>query len=552
MIFSDLSSLPEIKEVSNLQEYWDAVLSRLSILRLPRLRAMAALLRAFDVGEAIGRAFRGPGAAIWPPDAIDAMFYLVNLIHAKSPRVLVGTLESTAPSALADLSLAQMTIPHMGRLARIRDLIESVRVGMAECTIDQPTKTIEFSSGPITHIDLLRREDNLRRYSARKAERDRRLLILASERPEFRLATDRVRALLTAPLKSADISRRVIDLASSIHAVSSIVRSHEESPFFAPMLSRSLDLGAYSVGDYEAVVHFLNALGTAFRLIRNSVEPMLDSLLLYETESLAKDAASACMIAEARCAEVIRDLTFTADVPWLDVLDHPLIPWAEGCVVTISGLLAPEAWVRRLLRGLERLPWRARERRAFNDAREQLMQSYIESKLDGLGLHFVRNIKIGPRAKRIGDLDLLVWSDDATRALAVSLKWFYHPIYVQETWAQIDRLESAILQHGRLMAAWSEFGEEVSRARGIPLNVDMTSVVVIEPGPVRESVRRLGIIVVSLEEFIECLSAGGADLSASAAQLTKNMKDVPLIDVKYVRQSAQYGPYNFVMSNPSM
>jgi hypothetical protein len=173
------------------------------------------------------------------------------------------------------------------------------------------------------------------------------------------------------------------------------------------------------------------------------------------------------------------------------------------------------------------------------------MQGHIESRLSGLSLHFIRNINIGKKSKRVGDIDLLVWRDDGDCALAVSLKWFYHPIYVQETWAQLDRLEKAISDHKRLMAAWPAAANGVSAAHGLRASLNVVPVLVLEPGPIRESARRLDMAVVSLEEFLTCLASFGADLSVAAAELSKTMTTVPSNGVTYRRECEQYGPYKF-------
>jgi hypothetical protein len=221
---------------------------------------------------------------------------------------------------------------------------------------------------------------------------------------------------------------------------------------------------------------------------------------------------------EAAARQIVRDLTYTTEVlnptPGL----HPLLPVGGGNVVTIPRLLLgpratadrPTDWIGRLLRILERAPWRAEARKRFGEIRESLMQSRLERGMAPFAVATRRNIKIASAGLQVGDIDLLVFRPEERVGLALSLKWYYPPDLVQEGASQAARLTEAVRKHLHVMAVFQETYEQIRRSHDLPSDVDFRPVVVVQPGPVFERARNPQVAVLTGSDFLNLASTASS------------------------------------------
>jgi hypothetical protein len=319
-------------------------------------------------------------------------------------------------------------------------------------------------------------------------------------------------------------------------------------------LPDDVDLGCYTTGQFRAFNdEFLRALAMMHESLMGQVVEMMptlpvfvppDVLALLDTriDYVVSQATRMIGLDEQVVEEIARDLTYSTDAQNPTPFLHPLLPIGGGRVFTIPRLIHGEDWIDRLLRILERAPWRSEARRLFGERRESLMQDCLERGMSALSARTRRNIKVGPRSARIGDIDLLVFAPDSSLGMALSLKWYYSPNLVQEVASQAARLSDAVRKHVQVVEAFRNNYEQIRRSYDLPAEVVFRPVVVVQPGPVFERSRSADVPVVTGTEFLKLASE-----SSSLGELIRKVAayEAPRIGVVPSERKIRLAKYTF-------
>jgi hypothetical protein len=498
-IFAHPLRLPPIIDTQDLQIFWDAYLGSFQLWRLSRKRALAAIFQFIDSRDRTWMMLEGKVPQPWRELGNEALHYLAMHAHRRCP-----SKGREQPPSAHDLGLVEATAKHVVRLARIRDHIEACRVGYGVCRIDIDARRVTFAETEGTALDLSRREQESSDRDARLRER----LAGTHDDPEVRAVVDEVRSLIDSGYAPpTDTAEDQVLLGSlKLHDLV-MARSPDADGLLLP---DDLDLGPYKVRDYRSLWRYLAAFGLAEEArwaSRLGEPPWFNPPQVIIARTAILEQMKRWGTGESAAIEVIRDLTYTGEVDWLPIADHPLVPIGQGRFMTATRLLWDRGWQGRMLRSVERLPWRTRARDVVNSNRESIMQGSIEEAASVRGLRSRRRVRVGPKAEPVGDVDLLCWRDPERDGLALSLKWFYPPNYVQEGASQERRLAREVVKHEKMCASWSTHAERAS-FRELPADLLLAPVVVVEPGPVREALRRLSTPVLCLDDFLTVIREG--------------------------------------------
>ncbi len=533
-LFKHPPRLPEISSEKDLQAYWDAYIDSLIVWDWERPRAIASFFRAIEVVDVSMLGFVGEIPHFWREIGNDGIHYAV--MHAYRRCRDHG--EYVPPPQISDTIVAEGAIHQITKLSRIRDHVEAVRLGVGSCHINPKTRIVKFFESEETELDLRRRQE----AEFARQELTARISLQQRQDPNLIEIMDRVRYFASPerwtlakgtdhPLVAA--SRELI--AASQGGLVDPARM---------TLPDNLELGPYSVGDYKAVWCYLSAVGFATAVswgnaVRAVEVPPIFSppLMAASWRSLAEDLAP-LDISEDRVLEVIRDLRYNSKLEWMPVADHPLIPLPHNNFLTLGRLLRHAGWEGRLLRALERLPWRKDARAVFNAHRESLMMDAIESALRERRVEVERRVRLGRKGRPAGDIDLLCWILGSKDALGLSLKWFYPPNYVSEVLGQAERIVRETAKHTKLCERWREFANQVTAGRSaIPAGLRLLPAIVVEPGPVKEIARATDTPVVTLAELLALLGdRAWSTIGELHFGLHSVMKSSPTWEMRYTWQ----------------
>ena len=491
-IFGNLDDLPEIVAKDDLQPYWDAVIRKVLFLQGPLVPVLSRVLRTIGAIDIL-RFHPNKGRDLHYDESLR---YLVrHLYHGER------ALGNSDSSDLSETTLVGRIILLLGEMALVRDHIESARLGYSDVSIDAARRLVRFTESADSQQDIRRREYRELREG----------FLLERERPteyvqhsvEQILAAVENPALLLAP------AERFEDLVKLVMQVNASLSSSVDT-----WLPDDLDLGCYCAGHFRLTSDYLFAVADAHgyllgsRIEKDPLFPLLNhALIVADSDFIAGQASRVAGVPKSAAAEIVRDLTYSVKVKNSSPFIQPLLPVGNSRVVTIPRLLLRGGdWVGILLRILERLPWRREARDRFGAVRESLMQRVLEGALTSLGVEARRNIKVGPRQSRIGDIDLLIFAPEENLAIAASLKWFYPPDLVQECANQTQRISEAVKRHLVVTRAMREQYTRLSSVYRLPSRLDVRPLVVVQPGPIFERARNLGVNVVSGQEFLEVAS----------------------------------------------
>lgn len=519
--FRDLGALPEIRGSDDLQPFWDEYLNEFIPLQGPLVPAIARVLRAVDIQDtlvALGSLPEHWGGE-WHKD--ESLRYATR--HLYSTERPLGDIR---PYSKADAEFGKRAVISLGRMSLVRDHIESVRLGLSRVEIDTAKGTIRFFESSDTIADMERREyrsvlKRARRQAANKQGRriaDEGLALVKAVRAE--IGDDPLWML-----GSSSREERITELLLRIHGVL------DDAPPDR-WLPDNIDLGCYTTGQFR---RFTEAFLWALSMMHESlmikmieamptrpvfISPEEATPMVSQLDYLIAQASRLGGVSEGAAAEIVRDLTYSTEVSNPTPSVHPLLPIGGGRFLTIPRLLRKGGadWVGWLLRILERAPWRTEARRHFGERREGLMQDALELGIRTLGVETRRNVKIGPKAARIGDIDLLVFRRGEPVGLALSLKWYYPPNLVQEVASQSARLRDAVERHLRVVEAFRSDYESNRRSHGLPPNVEFQPAVVVHPGPVFERARIRDVPVVTGGEFL-ALAAESSSLDTLTSRI---------------------------------
>lgn len=536
-VFTSLDDLPEIRDFVDLQRFWDAVLGRFLLIQRPLIPALTSALQFIDMMDALVSLGILPPSEAWEWNMNEGLRYLARYLYStKQPE---GDLSSVSQY---DIDLAGETVRRLGELSFIRDHIENVRLSLGSVAIDTTLHLIEFSDSPEVVADVSRRELQSRRE---RLESGRIARVIALQEG-VRETEQRITTALEEPLSV---------MGSSQAEKALVALMMDRSTTFAPApvsqwMPDTFDLGCYSAGDYRKMCAYLAAVGRMHQALvgrlleARSVLPHQMPLVVVDREFVVAQAAGITGVLAERASNLVRDFTYAGDglsTPF----DQPLLPIGAGRYMTITRLLlAPQEWVGSLLRTLERLPWRRDARDRFGAARESLMQDVLERGILGLPAQTRRNVQVGPKSARVGDLDLVVFRDDEHTALALSLKWFYPPSLVQEVASQAARIRDAIERHRQVVQAAQHDLPRLATVHRLPRDLEFCPAVVIQPGPVFERVRHLGIPVVTGDRFLEVV-AHSSGLKQVADLLWEETVEPPSLRIVGGERTIWLGKYRF-------
>ena len=170
------------------------------------------------------------------------------------------------------------------------------------------------------------------------------------------------------------------------------------------------------------------------------------------------------------------------------------------------------------------------------------MQDRLERGMAKLGDEVRRNVRVGPRSARIGDIDLLVFHPDTRAGIALSLKWYYPPYLVQEVASQAARLGAAVRKHVQILQSFREEHAQIRRSYRLPEDIDFEPIVVVYPGPVFERSRSADVGIVSGAEFLKL--AEEANAFGEFVQAVRNY-EAPRIRMLPTRLKVRLGKYTF-------
>lgn len=276
-----------------------------------------------------------------------------------------------------------------------------------------------------------------------------------------------------------------------------------------------------------------------------SPPPYTDAILHLDRRVLLNQVARLGTIPIDRANSIVKDLTYPAAVNGVDPQDHPLLATQDGFLATIDRLVRGGGWEGALVRSLERLPWRREARAVLAKRRERLMQEWLESKVAHLAVKSRRNVAVGPKAERVGDIDLLLFRDSEEVALALSLKWLYEPNLVQEVASQSKRLQQAASQHERLLVAVGQDKERLATLHAFPANLVLLPAVVVHPGPVLQRVKNPSVPVVTSSEF-GALAKAASSLAGIGEAMEEKQREIPALRISPREFRWWIGGYTFV------
>jgi hypothetical protein len=239
---------------------------------------------------------------------------------------------------------------------------------------------------------------------------------------------------------------------------------------------------------------------------------------------------------------ILRDLTYSSSVT-RDIIHQPLIRVTDDLYVTAPLLVYGSNHERNILPIVDKLS--ARSSKALNDVKEQIMLDELQPLFADKGLHVKPRLRLGSPPNVIGDIDLLVWDEDASVALAISLKWFFGPDSVYEVRMHDKKFRDALVVHKRCLLELEANKVLISRnfALNPPLKPDtkIMGAIVSKMARPTDLVNDLAMPIVTSDELKACLK--NADLTSLFDNLRRVPEKFPPAKGKDIYKEVSFGEY---------
>jgi hypothetical protein len=309
-----------------------------------------------------------------------------------------------------------------------------------------------------------------------------------------------------------------------------------------------LNLGEYTWNDYHTFWLYIKALCDLRHWVLTAACAQLEgqstahnsAAIFIETGELKKIRHRVGLRYEPAKA-ILRDLTYS-DLA-RDIIHQPLIRLTEEVYVTAPLLVYGSNHERNLLPIVNKLSDRSGQ--ALNEVKEQIMLEELQPLFVERGLHVRPRLRLGKPPREIGDIDLLVWNDDASVAFAISLKWFLGPDSTFEVRKHDEKFRDALAVHKRCLLELEATKTVI--ARNFALNPPFTSSTKILGAIVSKMARPTDLVsdeeipIVTSDELKDCLK--DADLFALFDELRRVPEKLTQVKGRDIYKEVRFGEY---------
>lgn len=426
---------------ADLGQYLDAVVGTFRIFKLPRVEALLHCLRALHGVETAGLVtVEHSGSALYGRmrRAQDLLRYLVYEIFRRCDDSGV-----IRPSSFDEIKLADATVDEFDKLSRLRDGVESVNRGLADCRVDPTRRVVTITNPPETLRHTLLEQERIDRVLASAGSKSPD----ATPPPEL---LGRLFATVQIDTDARSFGYQLSEdlLAASIPWVDGLWRSGLSAP-----LPEDWSFGPYTVGEFRQFYLLLAAWTSLHALVFAKIAsagqiPETSAVPTPSVEEILEFMRRHGALDSAVSSEIVRDLTYDpVEVPWTDVQYQPLLPLVNGRVALPPIVISNSNFERNLLAVVEKLPWRHAAASRLKNSREQVMIDTILGETARVQISGRARLELKDGSGTVGDVDLLLWDRTGQVALAVQLKWLYGPDSLHETWAHGHSYRRGVEKH---------------------------------------------------------------------------------------------------------
>jgi hypothetical protein len=518
-----------VSTLRDLRSYAEDVIRSLEIFNVPRIEALLHVLRYVQGEQAIYE-HRQP---IWTK----AAFYFLRT-HQDILRHLVYKIHQWCPAGgdincltrRADMERAEAAVGLFEIYSVLQEFIENTEGGFSSCGITD--YVVQFDSiltaSSLARIvsDVERQMHVIKGDESIEAAAQRIQAAFGKRKIEFRSSN------FTA---TYDVTDRLFNLFY-----------HDNPPSLFPV---DLQVGPYTWGEFHLFWQYIKSLCELRHYVLSVTCTQLGGqTTAYNSGAIFIEAGEVRKmrhrvgLRHGPASAIFQDLTYSPTVA-TDIIQQPLIQLSRSLYVTAPLLVYGSNHERNLLLIVDKLSAVASQ--AINAAKERLMIEELQPLFETRGLHVRPRLRLGNPPNEIGDIDLLVWNQDATVALAISLKWFFGPDSVYEVRRHDEKFRDALEIHRRCLHELEANKVEIAKNFRInpPFSADtkILGAIVSKMARPSELVRDTEIPIVTSEELIARLK--DADLFVLFDELRRVPENLPPLKIRDTYREVHFGEY---------
>ena len=289
------------------------------------------------------------------------------------------------------------------------------------------------------------------------------------------------------------------------------------------ILSDSWSIEAYSVRDFRLIwiqlaklsqIHIFafnmssqkfknNKLGYNNSIFRINKNVLIDYIKKYS--GLSKEVI----------ARVIKDLTYDPKIPYIDIIQQPLIEISKNEIYFSPNLIIGSLIDRNLQVLLTKLPYRQKEYDRLKNLKEEKMINDITVQLRINEFEYRPKIKLKENNRVITDIDILIWDRSHKNFLIIELKWFYGADSTQEVYNHDIQFYEGITKTKNAVEYLYNHFEEIESLIKIPSSKgskNIHGVIVSKMGTPSPFIRDPNFPVIEEEDFYEYIKKSKGDV----------------------------------------
>jgi len=289
------------------------------------------------------------------------------------------------------------------------------------------------------------------------------------------------------------------------------------------ILSDSWSIEAYSVKDFRLIwiqlaklsqIHIL-AFNMSLQKFKNNKLGYNNSIFRINKNALIDYIKKYSGLNKEVIARVIKDLTYDPKIPYIDIIQQPLIEISKNEIYFSPNLIIGSLIDRNLQVLLTKLPYRQKEYDRLKNLKEEKMINDITVQLRINEFEYRPKIKLKENNRVITDIDILIWDRSHKNFLIIELKWFYGADSTQEVYNHDIQFYEGITKTKNTLEYLYNHFEKIESLIKIPSSKgskNIYGVIVSIMGTPSPFIRDPNFPVIEEEDFYEYIKKSKGDV----------------------------------------